>query len=301
MPTKITFPYQISDGVTQSLLSAWVSCRQYAFYMIRGWESGAPKRALQQGSMMHEALENWHGRGIDRLPTRKWRTKALKKGANADDIEDDIGIVASLLPGYIKRYTKKDRKKKFVEVEGLFDVEFESYRLRGRIDGVYELGGKLWILETKTTSKIEEAALKLYLNFDFQSLFYVTALQEMLGRPIAGVLYNLIRKPQIKQGKLSKKAYWDRVETDTETRPDFYYKRFETRFTRARIKAFQEELHMKLDLFANWIAAGDGRLMFKNEMACRAKWNCRYLQACGDGNMNGYKKTGKLFSELEDD
>jgi len=291
--------YKITDGVTQSLLSAWVNCRQYARFYLQGWEQDYPKRALQLGSLMHNALEGWHGEKKQKLPAKLWRAKALKDGDDAQAIENDISTVSVLLKGYIDKWQKKDKKKKFKRVEGLFDEKWRGFRLRGKVDGVYEIGKKLWLLETKTTSRIDEAALKTYLQIDFQSLFYILAMEQVLDRPIAGVMYNLIRKPQLKMGNALPKLHWNRVAEDIASRPAFYYVRLETRMTRSRIAMFEMQLHEKLRDFRFW--ANDALPTYRNESACRSPWTCRYLKACGDNCMTGYKKTGKLFSELEDE
>jgi len=290
--------YAIEDGITQSLLATWVRCRQEAAYVLDGWESAAPKRALQVGSLMHEVVANWHGSGITKMPNHKWRKEAVQAGDDLAQVENDLAMVAALLPGYITQSRKKDKKRKWVDVERLFDVNWNGYRLRGRVDGLFQVGKKFWLLETKTTSRIDEEALKLALNFDFQSMFYTVAMHQYLGKPIAGVLYNLIRKPQLRCGKAeTQPMFWKRVADDIIKRPDWYFVRFEVKFSKKQLAAFEQELDHKLFHFKKWVAGQSHT--YKNESACRSRWNCSYLKACGTGCMDGYKQTKKLFSELD--
>lgn len=71
----------------------------------------------------------------------------------------------------------------------------------GKIDAVIEKEGRLWVLDHKTTSVFGPTYFSQY-EMSPQMLGYAWALQELLGRQVAGVLINVlaIRKPT-KTGK----------------------------------------------------------------------------------------------------
>lgn len=64
----------------------------------------------------------------------------------------------------------------------------------GRFDGVVRrrTDDTIWLFETKTTRSIKE--LQRGLVFDEQAGLYSWAAQQILGKPITGIIYNLLRK-----------------------------------------------------------------------------------------------------------
>jgi len=116
-----------------------------------------------------------------------------------------------------KKYS--DRNLKFLELEYPFEVPLKvdgrtarGKRIAGRFDGlVYNTAtDEYWIWETKTTRSITEFVTAL--SNDEQSAVYLYAAQQLFKYPVAGVLYNIIRKkapPQprtLVNGLLSKAA-----------------------------------------------------------------------------------------------
>lgn len=296
--------YKIEDGITQSILSTWLGCRQAARFYLDGWRSDAPKRALQFGSLMHKLLEAYYTTGdpveyvFDSIEDR-WRKKAVEAGDDLQQVEMDLCLSRVLFQEYVKYYRAKDAKKEWLELEGVFDVDFNGYRLRGMTDGVYKQGKGTWILETKTASRIDEETLSDALLFNFQNLFYIVAKQIQLGKPVKGVLYNIIRKPSLRQKKNEPIGeFMQRIAEDVAARPDWYFVRFEIVYTRKRIKQFKDELQSKLGEFELWVR---GKLpTYKNENTCVGRWSCRFLKACASNSMVGFNCNGVLFSELED-
>lgn len=230
----------------------------------------------------------------------------MKDGNKPEAIQADLAMAKAIFPAYAERWGRDDGKRKWVEVEQVFDVRGPplGVRLRGKIDGAFEdRSGKLWILETKTASQISEDTLSQALAFDFQSLFYCHALEAKLKRPVVGVLYNVVRVPQIgKAMDKSSDAYVEAVRADVSARPDFYFARFELTYPRKVRERFAEELTAKLQEFIGWIARD--LPTYKNESACRARWTCNYLPVCacgGDPAAAGFKQNRELFSELKED
>lgn len=141
--------------------------------------------------------------------------------------EEQVALAFNVLQHYkawqtedTKKYS--DRNLKFLELEYPFNVPLvlpsgytsRKLRIAGRFDGlVYnELTEEYWIWETKTTRSISE--LINTLGNDEQSALYLYAAQKVFKRPIAGVLYNMLRKktpvhPRVLQSGLLSKAAID--------------------------------------------------------------------------------------------
>lgn len=109
--------------------------------------------------------------------------------------------------------------------------------LRGKRDGVFQYdqgnssgnntsssSGGLWIFETKTKSQIDEDGLLSSLGSDLQSMLYAYATEQEFQRPVSGILYNVIRRPQSrqKQGE-SLTAFLSRLESTILKDPDHYF------------------------------------------------------------------------------
>ncbi len=305
--------YKMGDGVTQSLLHGFLACRVQLQYVLRGWRQAVSKAAMTYGSIFHDLLE-WYYRGIiaggvDRdtnfrafakKHTKKWLKKNGKRLRHAGDLKmalDESAKVCAVFPAYCDYHDEDFDEIEWQELEGVFDIEWKSFRLKGRWDGLYLINGELWLLETKTKSQINKQLIKDALAFDFQSLFYITALGERLPAKITGVRYNVIRNPGLKQGnKESTKKFLRRIADDAQDRQDFYFMRFESPFDKSDRLAFEEELLAILNEMKDWL---DGKLAtFKNGGSCIRRYTCDYMSACSSGTMAGYLDKGQLFTEL---
>jgi hypothetical protein len=197
-----------------------------------------------------------------------------------------------------------DAKMRWVELEGVFDVNFNrgdsplTFRLRGKKDGVYrDKNGQFWLFETKTKGRMNEDELMKTLDYDFQNLFYITAASKVLAKPIIGVQYNVIHRPDYRKSTVETRR---ELEKDVMKRPEFYYRRFEVPYSKQRQALFREELHRKLTEFHGWL---NHKLpTYKNESACTGKGSCSFISACADvsGRMAGYTQTRRLFNELDE-
>ena len=303
--------YDIHNGVTQSLLGTWLSCRQRALNHIQGWRTPDPPYHTEYGNLFHHLLEHYYGdhlvnarRQVGDEPlansffkeaSTTWSKKAHLQGPVDEKLmERNLAVAQTLWPHYVNFWHKRDDKMKFQSTEEVFDTQWRGVRLRGKIDGTLLLSGKEWILETKTKSQISEEDTEDTIAYSFQNLFMLVALRSMKRKPI-GYVYNVIRNPSFKDEDLVKLC--KKIASDVVERPDHYFKRFEVVYTEKNIAAFEEELASKLAEFTAW-CLGD-MMTYKNETACIGRGRCPYIKACASGTKIGYVKTGKLHSELE--
>jgi hypothetical protein len=98
--------------------------------------------------------------------------------------------------------------------------------IRGRFDAVLETSDGLWIMEDKTKSVIQPR-IQQYLPFDLQTGIYRYAAEKKFGKPVVGVLYNIIRRPGLKQKDgQPDRDFQNRIAADIRDRPDHYFLRY---------------------------------------------------------------------------
>lgn len=325
-------------GVTQSLLGAFLTCRQKAHHILAGWESTGPRGYISFGNSMHAALEAGYS-ALHKGDSWAWAANsALQKESAAlvagtsgkqetEELELFILKAEALVTEYWRYWGAQDKEsaQSWPLVEEVFNVPFtlkdgNNVPLRGKWDAVTILkDGGLWLVEHKTRSQIQEEDLSSLLAFDFQTLFYLTTLELWLTRvevqeaytwatyPVKGAIYNVIRTPQLR--KSEKKGETDqefitRLQEDVSDRPEHYFKRFELTFPPEVRSHFAMELRDKLDEFLRWYD-GDGVPTYRNEFACVGRGACEFLKACGAGapqagrkSFAGYRQSRVLFAEL---
>lgn len=309
LPPKKDKPkgYALADGVTQSLLSSWSGCRQAARYYIDFWESARPKDALVFGSLWHWFLET----NYEEMRTSgnyfefkgladQWVKNEGRRLSNGELMEKVLAMAEALYEPYFEFWVE-DFKRDWVSLESKFDLTWEGFRLRGMRDGLFrDRTGHLWLLETKTTARLDEGSMGEALSFDFQNLFYIVASEaELNGERIAGVLYNVIVKPGIKfeTKKNPDLPSWFRSAQElVRANPGEYFHRFQISYPQKRVDQFRSELLIKLNEFRRWLEGNSPT--YKNEKGCVTRWNCEFLPLCSSNNTAGFTQTRELFSEL---
>jgi hypothetical protein len=297
--------FTIKDGITQGLLGDFIDCRQRAEYRCQGWRTIGISRAMEFGSLFHALLEAWYTNwGLTPISVLRqvepiWRKRARLLGDEAQAVEKDLAVAGALFQRYCTFWLKQDTKKKWLELEGVFDQPWNGYRLRGRCDGLYERGG-VWLFETKTKSTLVEDNIAKALAFDWQSLYYILAKEAQTGKKIAGVCYNVIRTPSLKLGQDERLPdYCKRLGEDVDKRPDWYFMRYECAYTRKGVEWAAVELRNKLAEFDTW-AHGQSQT-YCNQASCCSRWQCSFLPACATGSMVGFERMRKWrYHELEE-
>ena len=278
-----------TDGVTQGLLGDYLDCRQRCAFKIDGWRKEQLKDSLLYGSMAHEALEAIHS-GQNPTPViKEYQPETGEDYPNFDAMKEQLAV---LMPAYVKYHSIRDRRKKTVAVEEKFDIEFGDYKLRGKIDWAYTIGKELWIADHKTKAQISTDTIQHSLLTNLQIQLYWIAAQILFDRPVAGFMYNIIRRPTHKTVKA--------FEDDLRKRPEhFFNNRWEIRLNKREFKVAEKELQYKLDEFKAWI--GGELATFRNGAACTGRgWSCAYLPICAARDYTGFVHSDVIFPELED-
>ena len=206
------------DGVTQSLLSRFLVCRErFRLLVVEGL------RPVDSFNARLEFGQMWHVCEEALASSSDWRPALLaycKAGLatrypmDREKIDHWYNICKALFPLYVDHWSKNPDVKERTPLfqEQVFDVPYalpsgRKVRLRGKWDSVDLIGsGKtagIYLQENKTKSSIDANKLTRQLSFDLQTMIYSVALIEgqslkSLGDRgrlnFRGVRYNVIRR-----------------------------------------------------------------------------------------------------------
>lgn len=192
---------------------------------------------IHYGSMWHvcekahsaKVPDRKHG-GIDDawwVYLQQYASKLCKQySTQQEQVVHWTNVCKTQFPIYVDWWAKHPdvRERTPLLQEQVFDVPYRLpsgrvVRLRGKWDSVDLIGrGKaaaIYLQENKTKGEVDEQQLKRQLSFDLQTVFYLTALQELQNTPptyapendwqvglwnrrdkgVAGVRYNVVRRP----------------------------------------------------------------------------------------------------------
>jgi RecB family exonuclease len=196
--------------LTYSALNTFRNCpRKYKNRYLDNLRPRERPDALSFGSVIHTAIELWY-RSSD-AESRLRDILAYIDDAFENRVVDSNQLVqwhlaTAMIRGYAERYATEEFE--IVEVEKEFVGEIrnpdtgrqsQTFRIAGKVDGIVRCHDGLYLLEHKTASTVDASYLdKLWT--DTQIALYCFYLRE-LGYPIVGVIYNVLLKSRLKQGK----------------------------------------------------------------------------------------------------
>lgn len=250
--------------LTTRRLSSFKLCRlQYYFKEIKCLERKNKPDYFYVGSLVHDGLEflyknNFH-LSNDLKKTKEFVKKymselasdTLKKiaqdGGNIDFLKFELNKAIVLLLGYVDFYFPE---KNWVKVKAEFEVKYTysspSFNVDLRLDLIWNKDNKLWVIDHKTVSRMEEYETKILID-DQLSLYMLSLATHVqmnkLPYEMAGAIFNIIQKPKIRQSqKETSKEFINRLYQDVHDRPEFYYERKTRVFGEIMFYDFEEEL-----------------------------------------------------------
>lgn len=211
-------------GVTFSMLSRWLSCRERA--RVQYIEGIKPAERFNHrtdyGTMWHLCEEELAAAkdGDECWVKLSMYLKELERKFPMDReaITHWGNVCLKQFPIYCDYWSKHDDVKKRTPLmqEQVFDVPYKlpsgrTVRLRGKFDSVDLIDGGVWLQENKTKGDIDIQAIQRQLTWDLQTMLYLIALSSWypmgiaeIGKPpskghpvykIKGVRYNVVRRP----------------------------------------------------------------------------------------------------------
>lgn len=306
-------PYTLEDvGITQSLLGDFQTCRRSWLFSINRIEKAGAGRYMGYGSMVHECLDKMY----TNISSGKIRYEDLIDLITVTLTEYDMGPVFSMedaemekakaqavLECYIEVFKKDFTELRFEAVEESFIVKWNGWKLRGKKDGRFrDKNDGRWNMEHKNYSRISADVMSLSLTFDLQNLFYMLADMIEFSRLLSGVLYNILRNPEIRKKDGGPQDVYRMLKSEITKDPRHYFIRYELPYGMGDMNRFQAELYWKLQDIAD-IIKSDPKIQlercYKNEHACTSPYRCDYLEACASNRLLGYVRSKCLFNELK--
>lgn len=329
VPTRFYDPER--DGVTFSLLTTWKGCRERARLFLNGWTSRKNSLGLVFGGLTHGICQRMYecirdGK-LTKLPSPGFisdickeveliwkRENPLADAESMEYLEYSMILLEALMPQYF-RYWAKDFKLHWSRVEKQFkvelDIELPNGRtrktfLRGKIDGSFsrKSGAHPWLFETKTKAYLPERGesdLADILPHELQVNIYLLYLW-WVGKVLPdGLLYNIIRRPGLRQKKSeSLIKFARRVAEDIDRRPEWYFVRIQMTVSKGDLEKNELELRDMVSDFILWWNGLAGH--YKNSDACQNKYGaCAMLPICARNDYTGFYKRATVFRELADE
>jgi hypothetical protein len=232
-----------------------------------------------------------------------------------EQIQHWYNVCKVQFPSYVKYWAKhpdvKARNPLFQEE--VFNVPYllpsgRTVYLRGKFDSVDLIGkgksARIYLQENKTKGDIDEVQLKRQLQFDLQTMLYLTALWKQycptgkggstLGAPIFGICYNVVRRPlsggkgSIVQRKGNGKStkpetneeFYKRLGEVIEEQPELFFMRWKVEVLPSDIERFKREfLNPVLEQLCDWWAVVGGnktQSQFDTEVNGGIHWRMPY-------------------------
>lgn len=289
-------------GITFSLLCRYLTCRErFRLLTMEGLKSGDKFEVrMEYGNMWHvceEALAA--NRDWERDLTVYVKELLNRYRFQQPEIDKWYNVCKVQFPIYVKYWSENDdvTARTPLMQEYAFRIPYQlgsgrTVYLRGKFDAVDLIGADspgIYLQENKTKSEIVDGDISRQLTFDLQTMLYLTALTEgALGegvqqdwpdefndRPIAGVRYNVIRRPlsggkgtivQHKPTKSNpagetKEHYFDRLKGIIEESPKEFFARWKVEVSPAEVERFRREcldpMLEELCDWWDWVKVGD--------------------------------------------
>lgn len=180
--------------LTHSAISMFRQCprryqHRYVDQIVPSFWQDSP--ALRFGTAFHEWLEAWY--------------KGQQVSTGLFNLEpDDAARLNGAATAYAKRYSEEAWRTVYVE-QGFETVVINPdtgahsplYWLKGKVDLVVEYEGEPWIVEHKTSTTTGVNDLDR-VGIDAQVLTYADCIGRAIDTPIAGVIYNVVKRCQLR-------------------------------------------------------------------------------------------------------
>lgn len=299
--------------ITNSSRRTFAECpMQYYWKYERLLSPTSVGTALLIGSIIHEGLALLlHNEKLPKVmkAVRKFVAKLRKTltGPDLEKFEKDSTIVEGMLTAWNGHRGLMSKAKVFewdgeLAIEVPFEVELpDNIIFSGKLDVLDKWKKGIWLGEHKTAGAVDGNYIeRLYV--DHQIVGYMWAVEQLLGKKLAGVLYNVLGKPQIRQRTKKQPEtlaqFTTRLTNEYNTKPTQYL--YSTALER-RAEAVDNWPNV-LAWYAKQIREARSTGVWQQfDHDCVGFGNCPFLPLCahGESKLGLYHKREDLHPELE--
>ena len=194
---------------TFSMWNAFRNCRKACEWRyMKELVPVSRDQRLSFGSMIHECLEMWHRDGeiaavLDHID------KALVNRTSDESQRSDWHLGRAMMSGYADTYPAEDFEIFFLEkpfegsiINPATGAVSRTFAIAGKVDGIVRMRstGEYYLIEHKTAAQLDGDYLEK-LWTDLQISLYCHYIGQTLGIRLAGVIYNVLVKTKLQQGK----------------------------------------------------------------------------------------------------
>lgn len=298
------------DGVTQSMIQTFLQCPyQCKLNYVDGWTPRGKPDYFVFGDCVHFVFEKIYQQKHIPLENQinnhlnTWYEQNVEScGLPLEEIDNIVTKVKAVLEAYCMRYASDFSKDwKYVEYE--FKVPYwlndvKRIWLRGKIDLVKQTDKELVLYDTKTLSMWSKEDALIILPTDIQLNFYAYVLS--MADNVSGLVYNVIKKPLHKKGKLSNEDYYKKIKAAYLEDLDKYFHREYIPFSSEQAQQWKEQQldpilkQMKMWADSNYTWPG-----YYNPLALENKYGLTaYARMIVDDDEVGYYKRERPNREL---
>ena len=300
----------IDEGYTQSEIATFKSCRyKWMLSYLKRITPKTPVTYFEDGGAFHDALEDL-GNDIPIAEVGE-RIKENYKGFIRDlkvpftqslleSYDKRLAMVQGMIAGYFAHYGKDEWH--VINCEEEFCVPFADTHIRGKKDKKVLQGNKVKLVEHKTSSTISGSYVTK-LPMDQQTLTYSWADWKATGELVAGIIYDVTKKPSIRQTKKeTRDEFLVRLRDDYINKPEKYFFRETLHYSKKQLQDFEKNL---LRLLVQMKSAEENpkENVYRNEGACSDFGGCHFRSICMAKSLKGphmkqYYKRKKKHMEL---
>jgi hypothetical protein len=204
--------------LTYSSISSFLNCRKlYKYRYIDELVPITKDKNLKLGNDIHNFLADWH-RYNDRFNLIDTIDNYYKNKEQNEDNKSNYNLAKVMMLSYIERYPSEEFIPVVLEetfenniINPSTNYSSRNFIISGKVDGLIQYpDGTYYLLEHKTTSNIAGSYLER-LWTDFQISLYSYYIEQSKGIEIDGVLYNILTKAKLRQGKEeTEKEFYER-------------------------------------------------------------------------------------------
>lgn len=310
---RLIHPATFADGFTQSEFSD-MSCMQRWNYRYnqRLHKPGVINFPFMIGSVFHDAMEQFYATKGARvnIATLQFDSMDIPSVADEEELIYWNHVLPCMLEAYQSYYKADPVKWKIYKIELELSVEFKGFILRAKIDLVIDNGQGNWIVDHKTTSRLNKFIVAGW-DFRFQFMFYIWLLsktKEFQDLKIKGFIVNAVKKPELRVKKNeSVPEFAQRVKQDMIIEPDKYYYREPYLVSKGALAHFEKVVvdpKIKIlnflkysNTFTELNNLAEAIVTNKNTDECQKYGGkpCEYIEIC----QHGMDKMGFIFRKRE--